>query len=331
MTTAVRVAVPSEEAELAADALWQAGAAAIEEQPGALVAATADGGDPARLLAAVAGRWPAEAIAVDLDGALDAWRAHARAVEVGDRLVVRPPWVEPVDVGPSRAAASGAASAGGAPRDVVIDPGRAFGHGAHPTTRLVLDALADTVRGGERVLDVGCGSGVLAIAAVILGARTAVGVDVDPAAVAATRANAARNGVADRVVVVADLADLAASADLADLADLAASADPANPADLAGSADLADLAGRAGAPNDAPPAAGRYDLVVANMLASQLVAVAPTVARAAAPGGTVVLSGLLAAQADQVLTAYRTEVPARLAVAGEREDDGWLCLTLRAG
>jgi ribosomal protein L11 methyltransferase len=191
---AVRVTVPAGEAELAADALWCAGAVALEERPPVaaggeivLVAGPAKGGDAEPLLASVAGRWPAEIVTLDLDAALDAWRAHARAVRVG-RLLVRPPWVDE--------------QADHDLVEVVVDPGRAFGSGAHVSTQLALAALVDLVRGGERLLDVGCGSGVLGIAAVRLGARAAVAVDVDPAAVAAARANADRNGVGRRVTVV---------------------------------------------------------------------------------------------------------------------------------
>jgi ribosomal protein L11 methyltransferase len=201
---AVRVTVPAGEAELAADKLWCAGAAAVEERPPVaargeivLVAGPAKGGDAEPLLASVAGRWPAEIVTLDLDAALDAWRAHARAVRVG-RLLVRPPWVHE--------------QADHDLVEVVVDPGRAFGSGAHVSTRLALAALVDLVHGGERVLDVGCGSGVLGIAAVRLGAGAAVAVDVDPAAVAAARANADRNGVGRRVaVVVGDAAEGAAS------------------------------------------------------------------------------------------------------------------------
>jgi ribosomal protein L11 methyltransferase len=179
------------EAELAADALWAAGAVAIEERarPGGvvLIAAT-DGTDPADLgplLDAVAGRWPAEVVPVDLDAALDAWRPYARPVVAG-RFVVRPPWTSPMAAGLV---------------EVVVDPGRAFGSGSHDSTQLALQELGGRMGKGDRVLDVGCGSGVLAIAALLAGAAEAVGVDTDPEARAATRANAARNGVAARLTV----------------------------------------------------------------------------------------------------------------------------------
>ena len=119
----------------------------------------------------------------------DAWKAHFPVLRVGRRLVIRPTW---------RRHRRG-------PTDVVLalDPGMAFGTGLHPTTRLCLAAierLAD--RGavpGARVLDVGCGSGVLAIAALKLGAATALGLDTDPIAIESTVANASRNALARRL------------------------------------------------------------------------------------------------------------------------------------
>ena len=119
----------------------------------------------------------------------EAWKAHFPVLRVGRRLVVRPTWRRHRR----------------APDDVVLalDPGMAFGTGLHPTTRLCLaaiEALADRgVLGGARVLDVGCGSGILAIAALRLGAARALGLDTDPIAVGATVANARRNGLARRI------------------------------------------------------------------------------------------------------------------------------------
>ncbi|MEO7664181.1 MAG: 50S ribosomal protein L11 methyltransferase [Candidatus Limnocylindrales bacterium] len=119
----------------------------------------------------------------------EAWKRHFPVLRVGRRLVIRPTW---------RRHRAG-------PGDVVLalDPGMAFGTGLHPTTRLCLAALERVADRGAldaaRVLDVGCGSGILAIAAVRLGAANVLGVDVDPIAIEATTANARRNRIARRI------------------------------------------------------------------------------------------------------------------------------------
>jgi len=120
----------------------------------------------------------------------NAWKAYFPVLRIGRRLVIRPTWRRHKAVGDELVLA--------------LDPGMAFGTGLHPTTRLCLamleavadrgDALADA-----RVLDVGCGSGILAIAAIRLGAARAVGVDTDPIAIEATAANAKRNSIARRI------------------------------------------------------------------------------------------------------------------------------------
>jgi len=107
-------------------------------------------------------------------------QAQFSPLQVGERLWVGPTWCEP----PS-----------GVPAVVRLDPGMAFGTGSHPSTRLVLKFLEEHVRGGERVLDYGCGSGILAIAAARLGAAFVAASDNDPQAVDTTRANARANGV----------------------------------------------------------------------------------------------------------------------------------------
>ena len=173
----VLVTVATAEAELAADALWVAGAAAVEERPG-------PSADLVTLVADVAPADPSASWVVEhavVDDGLDAWRAHAGVWRAG-RFTVTPPWL----------AATG---------DVVlmIDPGHAFGSGSHPTTRLVLGALDHIVGAGDAVLDVGCGSGVLAIASASLEAAKVDAIDIDPEALAATTANAAANGWAEVV------------------------------------------------------------------------------------------------------------------------------------
>ncbi len=122
------------------------------------------------------------------------WRKYYHPMEIGRHLAVVPSWQE---YETDRV-------------KLILDPGLAFGTGGHETTSLCLEALDQLVRGGERVLDIGTGSGILAIAALKLGAARAEGVDIDPVAVRTAGENAALNGVADRLtVLVGDLSDKA--------------------------------------------------------------------------------------------------------------------------
>jgi ribosomal protein L11 methyltransferase len=181
----------------------------------------------------------------------DAWKKHFHVERVGERIVIRPSW-RPYAPQPD---------------DVVIDldPGMAFGTGQHPTTRMCLELLERTVRPGDFVLDVGAGSGILAIAAVKLGAARCLALDVDPQAVTVARENAARNGV--DVIVRVEAGSLGAGWTLSE-----------------------------------PPPRGA-DLAVANITATAVAGLAPAFAAALRPGGILIGSGIVAERTDEVLTA----------------------------
>lgn len=161
-----------------------------------------------------------------------------------------------------------------AERVIRLDPGLAFGTGTHPTTRMCLRWIAANTRPWGRVLDYGCGSGILAIAAALHGAAAVDAVDIDPAAVDSTRANATANGVVLN-------------------------------------AGLPDAAG------------GAYPLVLANILATPLKLLAPLLAGFVAPGGSLVLAGILERQADELKAAY---APFLTLEVSDRED-GWILMT----
>ncbi len=186
------VTVSIDEAELASDVLWQLGVRAIEERAGEhghveLWTAVGDDAEAAERATALLGeRWPSRSVEV-ADDAVDTWREFAGPMWVDDGLVVVPAWQQHA-IG----------------EDVVaidIEPGGAFGLGDHPTTLLSLRAARRHLGTGRDVLDVGCGTGVIAVMAALLGASHVRAVDVASAAVEATRDNATRNGVADRIDV----------------------------------------------------------------------------------------------------------------------------------
>lgn len=172
---------------------------------------------------------------------------------------------------------------------VRLDPGLAFGTGSHPTTRLCLTALAQAAPLTGAVLDYGCGSGVLAIAALQLGARPAVAVDYDPQALLATRDNATYNGVRCEVAE--------------------------------GTAEPVPGALHICLPEHFDDTQ-RFDLVVANILANPLIELAPRLQSVLRPGGRLILAGLLAEQAGAVMAAYsQIEFAGTQALEGE-----WQCL-----
>jgi len=161
-----------------------------------------------------------------------------------------------------------------ATRVIRLDPGLAFGTGTHPTTRMCLRWTAAHAQPWSRVLDYGCGSGILAIGAALHGAQAIDAVDIDPAAVESTRANAQANGVR----LAAGLPDAAQ---------------------------------------------GSYPLVLANILATPLKLLAPLLSGHVAPGGHLVLAGILERQADELIAAY---APWLTLEVSDREE-GWILMT----
>ncbi len=159
-----------------------------------------------------------------------------------------------------------------------LDPGLAFGTGSHPTTRLCMEWLEQHLKKGARILDYGCGSGILAIISKKLGAKEVVGVDIDSQAVIAAKENAARNQCEIGFYVPDDF--------------------------------------------QAPFAQSQFDVVVANILTNPLKLLAPVLVNHVAPGGSLVLSGILEWQAEDVIAAYAPYISLQIWQTSE----GWVAL-----
>lgn len=186
MTAFLRIEVPAAAAELCADAAWTVGCLGIEEvatgERGCVVLiVSVDNVLVTHMRSALARFGEPVAIERDTTGWVESWKPWARVLDLGE-LRVGPPWVEMDDPA------------------VRIDPGRAWGHGAHPTTELILRWLTTAAERSGSLCDVGSGSGVLAVTAAALGCSSVAALDVDPEAPSVIAANARRNGVSVELV-----------------------------------------------------------------------------------------------------------------------------------
>ena len=278
-TFSLTIDVPRDEAETFAAELMEAGAGGVEIRDGEgtpMPGVT----QPAAGRALVVGFFAERQAAGEAGGAFggevaevpdqdwgEAWKRGLTPLSIG-RAFVRPSWIDaPTPPGMV---------------EIVLDPGMAFGTGTHPTTSLCLAGLSDLLaaRPGASVLDVGTGSGLLAIAASKLGAGRVAGNDNDPIAVRVARENAALNGVA------------------------------------------LELDER---PVQLQP--GPFDVVLANILANTLVELAPAITAQLAPGGVVLLSGILTPQEEEVRAAYLA-AGLRPHPGGDRRQGEWSLLAM---
>ncbi len=201
------------------------------------------------------------------------WKDNYPPLRVGERLLILPYWLSDADTG------------GRMP--VILNPGLTFGTGAHPSTRMVLERLEQGVFSGCRCIDLGSGSGILSIAALRLGAASAVGVDIDPKAEDIARENAAYNGFFEPEFTACTgnvTTDRALMARLA----------------------------------------GQYDVVLVNIVADVIVQLAPVLPRFLGAGSRLILSGILDTRLSEVEAAL---VAAGLRVTGRYAQEDWRCLT----
>ena len=205
------------------------------------------------------------------------WQKYYKPLTIGERLYVVPQWEKDKPVPAGKTA-------------VYLDPGLTFGTGSHASTQLCLEGVEEHTAPGCSVLDLGCGSGILSIAALVLGAGYAAAVDIDPKAVGVAYENAALNGIGKDIYHVCA-------------------------GDVIGDE---ELAGRL--------AERRYDLVLANIVADVIIPLSARVPQLMAPDGVFLCSGIIDSRADEVAAALAVH---GLTVTKKREKNGWAALEAR--
>jgi ribosomal protein L11 methyltransferase len=238
---------------------------------------------------------------------VESWKQHFHVIRLGRRFVIKPSWREYTP----------------APADLVleIDPGLAFGSGLHPTTQLCLQIFEEMPLAGQSLFDIGTGSGILALAALKLGAHPVRAVDIDEIAVRVARENFERNGYIlldsglDRQTAGDGVEALAGSLPKGSTPDI-----PNVIGSITGQVEVAV--------GSATATGGRkWQVVVANILASVLVELMPDLAAALAPGGSLILSGIIAEQEAEVTAAAAEH---HLQIIDKRTDEDWLALVAKA-
>ena len=207
------------------------------------------------------------------------WKQYYKPMEIGERLLVIPQW-EQEDPKVRKALEGGRVP-------LILEPGLTFGTGSHATTRLCLTALEQAVQGGEKVLDLGCGSGILSIAALKLGAASALAVDIDDKCLDVAYENAAMNGIG-RDTYTVKVGDI-----------------------------LSDEALRA-------EIGGGYDVVLANIVADVIIGLGPMVRSLLRENGVFLCSGIIDTRAEEVADKLRQ---AGLEILDTRSSEGWYAYT----
>ncbi|WP_226002814.1 50S ribosomal protein L11 methyltransferase [Paenibacillus sp. BJ-4] len=215
---------------------------------------------------------------VNEDDWANAWKQYFKPLRVSDRLTIKPTWEDYEPASEDE-------------KIIELDPGMAFGTGTHPTTSLCLRTLESVIKGGEEVIDVGTGSGILAIGAVKLGAKHVLALDLDPVAVSSARENTRLNGLEEHITIKES-----------DLLSVLNASDPTLGIQLP------------------------VKLVVANILAEIILLFIDDVYKALEPGGVYIASGIWKNKEEVVETALKA---AGFEIAEIRRDEDWLAFVAR--
>lgn len=222
------------------------------------------------------GRLAAELANVREEDWANNWKQYFKPLTVGEKLVIKPSW-ENYDRNDNRTV-------------LEIDPASSFGTGQHNTTQLCLELIEKNLKNGDRILDLGCGSGILSIAAMLLGAEEVTAVDISQNSVETAKENAAKNNIpAEKYTAYCG--------------------------DIISDSGLAEKIGSG------------FDLIAANIVADVLIAMSPLFERFVKKGGTLILSGIITERADEVIEAVTSKGYTMLEL---REKDGWAAVAFKS-